>query len=259
MNIYILTQEDAFYIPKLLKVFFDKKPKNADIVGGAIIQGEISGNNVIQYYNFLGFSAFVNTAFHFTLYKIMDALDKLFKFRKSYSVSGFLSKQKIDLEFPKKINCKSFREILIEKKVDLIISIACPQKIKQRLLNLPPEGCINIHGALLPKYRGKLPSFWVLANGESKTGVSVHYMNKELDDGPIIIQKEVSINDDDTLHSLIMKSKVNFGALALAEAVSLILQDKVVTQKNDSTKATYYSFPTTDAVKEFRKKGRKFR
>jgi len=141
MNIYILTQEDAFYIPKLLEVFFEEKPKNAEIVGAAIIQGEISPKNVAQYYNFLGFRAFVNTAFHFSIYEIMDILDKLFKFKKSYSVNGFLYKKNIDLEYPQKINCKSFREILIEKNVDLVLSIACPQKIKQKLLKLPPKGC----------------------------------------------------------------------------------------------------------------------
>ncbi len=113
MNIYILTQEDAFYIPKLLEVFFEEKSKNAEIVGTAIIQGEISRNNVNQYYHFLGFRAFVKTAFHFTIYKIMDIFDKLFKFKKSYSVNSFLHKQNIDLEYPQKINCKSFRKILI--------------------------------------------------------------------------------------------------------------------------------------------------
>lgn len=259
MNIYILTQEDAFYIPKLLKVFYSLKPKNAKIVGSAVIKGEISKKNIINYLKFFGLIDFIITGFYFTLYKFMDLLDVFFKFENSYSVTGFMKKNQIECSFPKRINSNSFRKLLRGKKVDLIISIACPQIIKKKLLELPPKGCINIHGALLPKYRGKLPSFWVLANGETKTGVTVHYMNQQLDDGPIIIQKEVEINENDTLHSLILKSKVKIGAKALAKSVSLILENKVITKKNDSSKATYYSFPTSEAVKEFRKKGRKFR
>lgn len=131
--------------------------------------------------------------------------------------------------------------------------------MRKDLLAHPPEGVINIHGALLPKYRGKLPSFWVLAHGEEKTGVTVHYMNEELDDGPIIVQREVPIELDDTLHSLVLRSKVQYGASALAEAVRQIMEGEVDPKENDESEATYFSFPTPDAIQRFRDQGRKIR
>ena len=63
--------------------------------------------------------------------------------------------------------------------LDLVISINASQKFKSEILALPRLGCINVHGALLPRYRGRLPSFWVLANGEKETGTTVHFMNEE--------------------------------------------------------------------------------
>ncbi|MFB6273248.1 MAG: methionyl-tRNA formyltransferase, partial [Salinibacter sp.] len=143
--------------------------------------------------------------------------------------------------------------------VDLVVSIACPQIVREDLLTCPPEGVVNIHGALLPKYRGKLPSFWVLANGEEKTGVTVHYMNEDLDDGPIIVQKEVPIRPDDTLHSLVLRSKVQYGASALAEAVRQIANGTVETEDNPEEDATYFSFPDGEAIRRFRTRGRKIR
>jgi methionyl-tRNA formyltransferase len=148
---------------------------------------------------------------------------------------------------------------LSDREVDLVVSIACPQIVREEMLNCPPEGIINTHGALLPEYRGKLPSFWVLANGEEKTGVTVHYMNEELDDGPIIVQKEVPIRPDDTLHSLVLRSKVKYGASALAEAVRRIREGKVDLKENDEVRATYFSFPTVEAIQRFRERGRKIR
>jgi methionyl-tRNA formyltransferase len=259
MNIFILTQEDAFYIPKLLKIFFSEKNPNAKIVGAAILKGEIAAEKIGTYFRFLGFTAFVLTGIAFLKYRLMDALDRIFHLESSFSVSGFFRKQNIKPHRVPNINSPRFHSILKQLDTELVISIACPQVIKKELLRLPPKGCINIHGALLPKYRGYLPSFWVLANNETKTGVTVHYVNERLDDGPIIVQKEVDIDETDTLHSLVLKSKVNYGGYALAEAVSLIINNSVSLKENDASQATYFSFPDDEAKKRFLNHGRKFR
>jgi len=115
---------------------------------------------------------------------------------------------------------------------------------------------INIHAALLPKYRGMMPCFWVLAKGEEKTGVTVHYLNEHVDDGNIILQNTIDISPQDTLHSL--QSKVaNVGAAVLLESLQRIERgnlDGIVRQGDGS----YYSFPTKEATKEFRSRGRRF-
>ncbi len=259
MNLFILTQTDAFYVPKLLDGFLRQKPEECRVVGAAILTGEIAPANVAAYLRFLGPWGFVQQGFWFAVYKALDLVDRVFRFERSYSVAGVLRKWRVPVHRPASVNAPAFHQLLRDLEVDLAISVACPQIVKKDLLALPPKGVINIHGALLPRYRGKLPSFWVLANGEEKTGVTVHYMNEKLDDGPIIVQKEVPIAPDDTLHSLILKSKVHYGAAALAEAVERIRNDTVEARDNDPSQATYYSFPTAEAVVAFRRRGRKIR
>lgn len=259
MNLFLLTQPDAFYIPKLLSRFMKEKPEDARVVGAAILKGEIATENVLDYARLLGFRGFVINGIEFAQYKVLDWVDRAVELDKPYSVQGVFRRYGIPEHTPKNVNDDSFLDALREWEVDLVLSIACPQIVREDLLQLPPEGVINIHGALLPKYRGKLPSFWVLANGEDVTGVTVHYMNEKLDDGPIILQKKVPIDSDDTLHSLVLKSKVEYGGRALAEAVRQIRQGEVNTQENSEDEATYFSFPTSEAIARFRKRGRKIR
>jgi methionyl-tRNA formyltransferase len=259
MRIFILTQEDAFYIPRLLDLLFARKPGECEVVGAAILKGEIAAKNVGVYFRFLGFAGFLEQGVHFARYKLMDVADRIVRLRRSYSVRGALRKHRVPTLDPASVNDAAFHRQLRQMGVDLIVSIACPQVLKKALLDLPPRGVINIHGALLPKYRGLLPSFWVLANGETETGVTVHYMNEKLDDGPIIVQKRVPIREDDTLHSLVMRSKVEYGADALAEALRQIMSGEVNAKANDSRLATYYPFPTPEAIARFREKGRRVR
>jgi methionyl-tRNA formyltransferase len=84
-------------------------------------------------------------------------------------------------------------------------------------------------------------------------------MNEDLDDGPIIVQKEVPIKPDDTLHSLVLRSKVGYGASALADAVARILHEDVQVKANDEEEATYFSFPTPESIQRFRERGRRIR
>lgn len=259
MNIFILTQEDSFYIPRLLQKFFDELPSDISIAGASVLKGELDKKNIGNYLRLLGIRGTLLNGFHFARYFATDKIDRIFQYSNSYSVEGALTKNRVSIIDTPNINSSEFFSILDNRNVDLVVSIACPQIVKKSLLNQPPKGVINIHGALLPKYRGKLPSFWVLANDEEKTGVTVHYMNEKLDDGPIIVQKEVPISEKDTLHSLILKSKVQYGAKALAEAVAKIGNGEVKTLKNDSSEATYYKFPDEEAIKRFYGRGKKIR
>lgn len=259
MKLFLLTQPDAFYIPTLLDRFIEEKPESARIVGAAVLKGEIALDNVPEYLRLMGVRGTVLNGLDFTRHKALDFLDRAVGLDGLYSVRGALRAHDIPEHTPDNVNDPAFLSFLRDQNVDLVVSVACPQIVREELLECPPEGVINIHGALLPKYRGKLPSFWVLANGEEKTGVTVHYMNEALDDGPIIVQKEVPIRPSDTLHSLVLRSKVQYGASALAEAVKQIGARTVEPEDNPEEEATYFSFPGPEAVRRFREQGRKIR
>ncbi|WP_103019488.1 methionyl-tRNA formyltransferase [Salinibacter altiplanensis] len=259
MNLFLLTQPDAFYLPKLIDRFVEEKPGTTQIVGASVLEGEIALENVPDYLRLMGVRGTVLNGLDFARHKALDIIDRSVGLNGLYSVRGALQAHDIPEHTPENVNDPSFLRELDRRDVDLVISIACPQIVREDLLAHLTEGVINIHGALLPKYRGKLPSFWVLANGEKKTGVTVHYMNEELDDGPIIVQREVSIEPDDTLHSLVLRSKVKHGAPTLAEAVRQIMAGDVDLRDNDEEEATYFSFPTAGAIQRFQERGRKIR
>jgi methionyl-tRNA formyltransferase len=259
MNLFLLTQPDAFYIPKLLDRFMEEKPSTAHVVGAAVLPGEIAFENIPDYLRLMGVRGTLINGAEFFRHYFLDTLDQIAGTEGVYSVRGALRAHGIPEHTPEDVNAPAFLDELRAREVDLVVSIACPQIVRSELLECPPEGVINIHGALLPKYRGKLPSFWVLANGEERTGVTVHYMNESLDDGPIIVQKEVPIRPNDTLHSLVLRSKVQYGASALAEAVRHIVGETVETAENNEEEATYYSFPSREAIRQFRQRGRRIR
>ena len=85
---------------------------------------------------------------------------------------------------------------------ELLLSFYFRQVLKPPLLAIPSRGALNLHGSLLPRYRGRCPVNWVLVNGETETGVTLHYMEREPDAGDIVAQRRVSIADDDTARIL---------------------------------------------------------
>lgn len=116
---------------------------------------------------------------------------------------------------------KEILELLKDIAPDLIVVVAFGQILPATILKIPTLGCVNIHGSLLPKYRGAAPIQWALINGETTTGVTIMYMDKGLDTGDMLYKKEISITPDDTAGTMFDKLK-NLGALALKEALPLI-------------------------------------
>lgn len=152
------------------------------------------------------------------------------------------------------VNAAEFLDRLRDMAIDLVISVACPQIFRREILALPPLGCINVHSAPLPRYRGMLPTFWVLYHHEPETAVTVHFMTEELDDGPIILQAAVPILEGETQANLMRRCKVVGGKL-LSQVIDLFEMDAVQPRPNPREEATYYSFPTADEARRFRSEG----
>ena len=122
---------------------------------------------------------------------------------------------------PEKVNDRASVEVIRSLNPDVIVVVAYGQILKPAILEIPPLGCINIHGSLLPKYRGAAPIQWAIANGEQLTGVTAMFMNERMDAGDIILQRKVEIEDKDnagTLHEKLAKE----GGRALVDALAAI-------------------------------------
>lgn len=102
-------------------------------------------------------------------------------------------------------NTPDFINLIRKLAPDLILSFYYRRILSRELLAIPRLGGINLHGSLLPKYRGRSPVNWVLVNGEKETGVTLHYMVEKADAGDIIAQRAVAIDIEDTALSLFHK------------------------------------------------------
>lgn len=138
---------------------------------------------------------------------------------------------------PERVNTQESLAALAALRPDVIVVVAYGQILKSGLLTLAPLGCINVHGSLLPKYRGAAPIQWALANGEAVTGVTTMYLNERMDAGDTILKREVRIADDDTggtLHDKLAAA----GADVLAETMALVRAGTAPRMPQDEAAAT---------------------
>ena len=133
---------------------------------------------------------------------------------------------------------EAFYNHILSLNPDVIVVVAFGQILPESILNIPKYGCINIHGSLLPKYRGAAPIQWSIINEEPVTGVTIMYMDKGMDTGDMILKKEIVMDETETYASLHDKMKV-VGAMALKEAFPMISAGGKERQKQKECEATY--------------------
>ncbi|MFR4986709.1 MAG: methionyl-tRNA formyltransferase [Lachnospirales bacterium] len=139
---------------------------------------------------------------------------------------------------PEKIKDEDFVKVLKDLNADLFVVVAYGQLLSEQVLNIPKYGCINVHGSLLPEYRGAAPIQWAIINGEEKTGVTIQYMEKGMDSGDMILKEEIIIEKTETYKTLYDKMSI-VGADALIKAIELIETGNVNAEKQNHDEATY--------------------
>lgn len=144
---------------------------------------------------------------------------------------------------PQKVrNNVDFIEEIKKLNPDLICVVAYGKILPQELLDIPKQGCVNVHGSLLPQYRGAAPIQWAVLNGDGKTGITTMFMNAGMDTGDMLLKEEVQIGEDETTGELWDRLKV-IGAKLLVETVKKI-EDGTITrspQPEDGTMAPMLS------------------
>jgi len=155
------------------------------------------------------------------------------------SVAELAASKNIPVYAPDDINHPFWVQKIKDLKPDILLSFYYRKLIKPSILEIPPQGCLNLHSSLLPSYRGRSPINWVLVNGEKETGVSLHYMTTKPDDGDIVCQKKIEISDEDTAKSLHQKAVKATGEL-LDEISDQIKNNTVLRIPQDHSKSSYY-------------------
>jgi len=183
-------------------------------------------------------------------------LDTYYKLLKSYDIAFVLT----DSNSIEIINCSEKNKIpcfagnprsgkaynfIKDIDVDVIVSVNYLFLINQDIIKHPTILTFNIHGSLLPKYRGRTPHVWAIINGEKKTGITAHLIDENCDTGDIIKQIEVNIDSSDSGATILEKYKGLYHPL-ISEVMDLIKINKLNLYKQDNSLATVFGKRTPD-------------
>ncbi len=237
MRIYFLLVDEPFYTPACIEPLLERF--GASIVGAAFPAGFFDWKRVKT---------------TLALYGAIGTAVRTVRMAWASLRGGVVHRQFAARHVPVRdvadVNAPEFLDELRRLQVDLIVSLNTPQKLKPPLLALPTHGCINVHFGMLPRYRGILPIFYALMNGESSFGVTVHVMDEKLDNGDIVAQRAVPIAPGDDLETLYPKGFATASEL-LAEAIDACQRGAVVRRPNPEADKTYYSYPTKEMIRAY--------
>ena len=139
---------------------------------------------------------------------------------------------------PEKVRAEEFQNHLKDLAPDVVVIIAYGQIIPARLIAIPRLGWINLHGSLLPKYRGAAPIHWAIANGEKTTGLTTMQINAGLDTGPMLLKYETPIGPDETAPELIARL-AEAGAPLMSETLRKLASGEIAPTPQDDSQATF--------------------
>lgn len=151
-------------------------------------------------------------------------------------VKEFAIKNNIPVLQPEKLKDESFINTLKELNADLFVVVAF-RILPVQVYSLPVRGSINLHGSLLPKFRGAAPIQWAIINGEKETGVTTFFLEEKVDTGNIILQEKLQISDNDDFGSIHDKMS-ELGALTVLRTVNIIEDGNISLLPQDNSFAT---------------------
>ena len=155
------------------------------------------------------------------------------------SVEQLARRHGIPVHAPESVNTPEWIARLRDMKPDIIFSFYYRNLICQEILDLARLGAFNMHGSLLPRYRGRVPINWAVLNGETETGATLHWMVKRPDAGDIVDQQAVPIDPRDTAQDVFVR--VTAAARAVLErSLDAIKQDRAPRHPQDESKASYF-------------------
>ncbi len=162
----------------------------------------------------------------------------------------------LDVYQPETLRDEEFYSLLTRLDPELLVVVAYGKILPENVLNFPKYGCINVHGSILPEYRGAAPMQRAIIDGKAETGVTTMYMEKGLDTGDMLLVKRTDILETDNFEDIHDRLSV-LGAEALIETVAQIKAGTSVRTPQDNGAATYAAkIEKADCLLDFRKSAR---
>lgn len=258
MRIAVVTVDECLYLPAFFERFLrSPRHQTVGIFKAPLRHGMQSAYGMIlKYYRTFGLWNTTQLARRELGARILNRLPKSISQGRFYSISSVAKSFGVPCTDVNDVNSAEFHKHLVESGADIMVSVTCPQVFRRALIDLLPKGCLNVHGAILPNYRGLAPSFWMMRNGEKEAGITVFFVNEDLDAGDVIEWEKFPIFEDESLEAFIARSK-RISCDVLLRALDRIEEGCYETTALDTSQGSYYGFPARKDYLEFRKKGRK--
>lgn len=258
MNVWLFTTAEPLYLPEYL----DRILQAHNDIFNKFVIAPPTGNLYEQLrsqFRFLGPTNFARMGTQVGRGKLLGLLPPQWQRKvtgRVHSVRSVATDHGVTVQSVSDVNDSSFVEMAQEANPDLFLSIICGQLLGEDLLSIPKRA-INIHGSLLPKYRGRATAFWPLYYDDDKTGVTAHMMTTRFDAGSIIEQRSFQIQEDDTMDDLYRKLAI-VGAELVIDLLNGLPETGIETRPNPIEQGEYRSIPDPEHRREFLYQGNKF-
>ena len=266
LTIFITASEEPLVVNGFIEEII--KAKSSQIIGIGLVRGtsaipQVSGkgkgrkksgsiirkaSNVLSLVLIFGIIDTVKNAAKILYFQFSKVTNQLIPFYPTKSIRHIAKKYGIPLNKFSTVNDKELVDLLRNLKPDVIINQA-PGILRESFLDTASIGVLNRHNALLPKNRGRFSPFWALYKQEQYTGITIHFVVKELDAGEIIIQKRIKISKNETVSSLVKKC-YSIAPSAMIEAIEKLEAGECGLLPNSDEEATYNTNPTLGQVIE---------
>lgn len=258
VRVVLFTGEEPLFLPRLLAPVFEA---HAGEIAATVIVPPAGGRRrelrrqLRLFGPVAGFRIGVRVLGARLLGALPSGLDRALTGR-SFGVAGLARAFDTPVHRVDDLEDPAVRHRLATLDPSLLLSVVCPRKIPEPILDIP-DRAINLHGSLLPKYRGRATAFWPLYYGDDRSGVTAHVMTSTFDAGPILAQRSFPIDPDDTYWDVARKIAETGGTLSrdlLARPI-----DDLDTRPNPTGPADYHTIPTPAQRRTFKRRGNAFR
>lgn len=252
LRVYVVTQDDPFYLPLFFRSLFAEVGGEVELVRVFCLDSfdESFAALVKRMYRLYGPANFMRRGVDFVARKASDALGL-----GTYSVTSVSRERGVPVESVDTVNDPAFVGRVEGARIDVILSVSSPEIFGPPVLNAPRWGCLNVHTAKLPHYRGMLPTFWALYHGDEEIGVTIHTMEEAIDQGQIAKQSAFPVTPSDTLDDVIKRGKQEGGRLA-AQALKALANEELQLRPMEGEES-YFSFPSAEERRELQRRGRR--
>ena len=246
LRVLVITEDDPLYVIEFFRVFFAEFPqRDAELIGMTVDKAfhESLRDTVRRMLRLYGWTGIARLGMRYASAKLRGDTIETMARRHGLPIIETLS-----------VNDPDYIARIRALKPDIIMSVAGPEIFSTELLASARLGCINIHSGQLPTYRGMLPTFWQLLNGESAAVITVHRMVEKLDAGEVLATAPFPLRKQDSLDR-VMRGTKQEGARLFVSVLRDLRNGTATGRELDMGRAGYFRFPTPEDARAFRRLG----